>query len=187
MDGLDPDVSPVVAVAITGANFEWVFDGAERDILERTDAAFADLPPGVIVTWNGSGFDLPFMADRARQLGVELGLHLSLDPCIAGRREPLPGHTGSYRGGWFSHRHLDGYQLFRADVGVVLGVSCGLKPLARLAGLPVVEVDRERIHELSVEERRAYVASDAHLARALVARRPAALRAVDQLPASIGS
>ena len=47
-------------------------------------------------------------------------------------------------------------------------------------GLPVVEVDRERIHLLDDDERRSYVASDARLARALVRRRWAtARRAVD--------
>ncbi len=186
VDGLDPEVSPVVAVAITGEGFELVFDGDEAHILRQTASTFAKLTPGVIVTWNGGGFDLPFIADRAQRLGIDLGLRVALDLCIPGHHEPLPGHVGAYRGEWYGHRHLDGYQLFRADVGVTLGVSCGLKPLAKLAGLPVVEVDRERIHELSESERREYVASDAHLARTLVARRPGALRAVDQMPASMG-
>jgi len=186
IDGLDPAVAAVVAVAITGTDFELVFDGSERAILERTDETLAGLAPGVIVTWNGASFDLPFLAQRAAKLGCELGLRLQLDPHIAGRHKPLAGHPGSYRATWFDHRHLDGYQLFRADVGVCLGLSCGLKPLARFVGLPVVVVDRERIHELTDAARREYVASDAHLARLLVARRPAALAAVDQLDPSIG-
>ena len=186
IDGLDPAVAAVVAVAITGADFELVFDGSESEILTRTDEALAGLSPGVIVTWNGASFDLPFLAQRAAKLGCELGLRLQLDPQIPGRHQPLAGHPGSYRAAWFDHRHLDGYQLFRADVGVCLGLSCGLKPLARFVGLPVVVVDRERIHELTDAARREYVASDAHLARRLVARRPAALAAVDQLDPSIG-
>ncbi len=186
IDGLDPERAAVVAVAITGEDFELVFDGAEADILAHTDSALARLPAGVIVTWNGASFDLPFLAHRAAKLGCELGLRLQLDPTIASRHEPLKGHNGWYRGAWFAHRHLDGYQLFRADVGVTLGLSCGLKPLARFVGLPVVEVDRERIHELSYAACREYVASDAHLARLLVARRPAALRAVDQLDPLMG-
>ena len=68
-----------------------------------------------------------------------------------------------------------------------MGLSCALKPLARFVGLEVVEVDRQRIHELSQDERRAYVASDACLARALIKRRAQPCAGVDQLPLSIGS
>lgn len=179
----------MVAIAVTGDDLEVVLDGEEAAIIAELDTILAGLPPGVLVTWNGGGFDLPFLHDRATRLGLPLGLRLRLDPGIAGHHEPLAGHPGAYRARWHHHAHLDGYQLFRADVGAALRLPCGLKPLARLVGLPVVEVDRARIHELSQAERRAYVASDAHLARALVARRAQWLTAVDQLPddASSGS
>lgn len=180
-------MAPVVAVAIAGMDIEVVLDGAEDSILRDLDRLLATLTPGVLITWNGAGFDLPFIHDRAAVLGVALGLRLRLDAHIPGRHEPLPGHDGAYRARWYGHGHLDGYQLFRADVGASLHLSCGLKPLARLVGLPVVEVDRTRIHELSDATRRAYVASDAHLARALVLRRAGWRAAIDQFPASIGS
>ena len=61
--------------------------------------------------------------------------------------------------------------MYRADVGRVLRVSCGLKSVARMVGLAAVEVDRERIHELSPAALAAYVASDARLARMLAVRR----------------
>lgn len=186
INGLDPSVAPVVAVAISGPSGDWVLDGDEAVILAETDRILAEIEPGVIVTWNGANFDLPFLADRARARGVCLGLRLQPAGTPGGHHEPLPGHPGSYRARWYDHGHLDAYQLYRADVGAVVGLPCGLKPLSRHVGLPVVEVDRERIHELSVEEQRAYVASDAQLARALAQRRPAALNAVDQWTASIG-
>lgn len=180
IDGLDPACSSIVAVALTGAgDIELVLDGDEALMLADLDRALAALEPGVIVTWNGAAFDLPFIADRARTLGVEIGLRLRFDPTIH-RRHPLPGHDGAYRGRWYDHRHIDGYQLFRADVGASMHLACGLKPLARFVGLPVIEVDRAAIHELDAEVTRRYVASDAHLARALVLRRVAtALAAVD--------
>ena len=188
IDGLDPRVAAVVAVALVGDGVDLVIDhDRERSVLLELDAALAALAPGVIVTWNGAGFDLPFLQDRAAVHGLHLGLRLAADPTIPGRRAPLPGHTGAYRAAWYRHRHLDGYQLFRADVGATIGLSCGLKSLSRFVGLPTVEVDRARIHELSAAERRGYVASDAGLARALVARRADAPAAVDQLPESIGS
>ena len=160
----------MVAVAVVGHDLEVVLDGDERSLLRELDELLVSLPPGVLVTWNGAAFDLPFLADRARRCGVELGLEVRLDPSIP-RRDPMPGHSGAYRATWHHHRHIDGYQLYRADVGAALGLSCGLKPLARLVGLPVVEVDRERIHLLDLATRRSYVASDARLARLLVERR----------------
>jgi len=147
-------------VAITGADFEQVLDGPEASILTRLDAFMKSLPAGVVITWNGTRFDLPFIARRAEIVGVDMGLS-------------NPGGPAD----WYGHIHLDGYLLYRADVGDSVNLSCGLKPLAKFVGLPVVEVDRSRIHELSVEECRAYVASDAHLAREMVLRRwPTAVR-----------
>ncbi|MDW3217581.1 MAG: 3'-5' exonuclease [Acidimicrobiales bacterium] len=165
-----------------------MLDGDEPTLLAELDQLLAGLAPGVLITWNGASFDLPFLADRARVIGVDLGLQLVLDPAIPGHHDPLNGHAGAYRARWHRHAHVDGYQLYRADVGASLHLPCGLKPLARFVGLPVVEVDRERIHELSADDRRAYVASDAHLARALVGRRAQWTRGIDYLPAaSIGS
>lgn len=186
-DGLDPSRSSIVAVAVSGAGFEFVFDGDEIELLLAIDHALADLPASVLVTWNGGGFDLPFMTRRAEMLGVNLGLWTEFDPSIPGNHEPLPGEPARVRARWYHHAHLDGYQMFRSDVGQSLPVSCGLKPLARFVGLAVVEVDREQIHQLSIDERRAYVASDARLARTLAARRSDHHRWIDQLPSSRGS
>jgi hypothetical protein len=98
-------------------------------------------------------------------------------------RGPLIGHEGAYRATWHGHGHLDAYRLYRADVGRVLRVSCGLKSIARMVGLDPVEVDRERIHELAPDDLAAYVASDARLARLLAIRRlPAAWRGVAVTP-----
>lgn len=183
VDGLDPAVSPIVAVAVSTPWADHVFLGAEGDLLRATDECLAALPPGVIVTWNGAGFDLPFLADRSRVAGVALGLELWRDPHVRGSRPSLPGHDGHYRARWGRHHHLDGYRLYRGDVGRSLGLSCALKPLARLCGLHPVEVDRSAVHRLSAAELHDYVASDARLARRLVARRtPAALRFVDRVP-----
>jgi hypothetical protein len=157
-----------------------VVDGPEPELLAALDDAVAALAPGVLVTWNGSAFDLPYLADRARMAGIDLGLVISHDASIVLSRDPLRGHPGAYRGRWHHHRHLDGYRLYRTEIDPDSGVSCGLKSLARHFGLDVVEVDRARIHELSPEALRRYVTSDAALARALVARRwTSAIHAVD--------
>lgn len=164
VDGLDPDVAPVVAVAVATADGDHVLLGGESDVLTATDALLAEVEPGLLVTWNGARFDLPFIARRAHLLGLDLGLRLWRDPL-------LDAGSDAFRGAWHRHDHLDGYRLYRADVGRSLGLPCGLKPLARLVGLDPVEVDRSQVHTLDASTLRDYVASDARLARQLVLRR----------------
>ncbi len=180
IDGLDPHITPVTAVGLTGSTWSRVFSGPEAHVLGELDAALEALGSGVIVTWNGARFDLPFLADRAALHGITLGLDLRPDPHTASRRDPLPGHVGGYVAAWYGHRHLDAYAVYRSDVGASLGLPCGLKPLARLMGHEPVELDRERLHEVSEERLHAYVASDAELARAMAIRRwTTAQRAID--------
>ena len=173
VDGLDPAVSQVVAGAVTTATTDHVFLGDEVTILSQVDELLSELEPGFLVTWNGSGFDLPFLHERARITDVTMGLHLWRD-----RLRSVEDHA--FRGRWHDHDHLDGYRIYRADVGRSLGLPCGLKPMARLVGLTPLEVDRNRMHLLDADTLRSYVASDARLARELVRRRgPAATRSAD--------
>lgn len=197
--GLEPDTAAIVAVAIStrwvtlpasasatqphqsphpkpsesadhraGDSIEHVLTGAEEDILGGVDKLLASIPSGYLVTWNGASFDLPFVARRAQLLGLDLGLELHDDPARGSGRDP--GRPG-VRGSWHHLVHLDGYLLYRADVGVTLGLSCGLKPLARLVGMDPVELDLSRLHLESDEAVSAYVASDARTAVDLVMRR----------------
>ncbi len=180
--GLDPRSAAIVAVAVSGDGWHDVLDGDETEILRELDQRLATLSNGVIVTWNGARFDLPFIADRARLRNVDLGLTLSADDRYRSSREPLPGHDGGYRAAWHGHDHLDAYNVYRADVGASLGIPCGLKSLARFLGFDPVEVDRETIHQLSTEALHEYVASDAIVTRELALHRwPTAVRATDRL------
>lgn len=182
VNGLDPTVAAVVTIALASPGYEEVFTGPEADILADLDERLGELEPGVIATWNGAAFDLPFIADRANRHGLALGLRLRVDPSIAMRRSPLPGHEGAYRADWYDHRHLDAYRVYRGDVGPALRISCSLKSIARFVGLAPLEVDRALIHDLSNEALHAYAASDARLARVLAERRWAtASRYIDQL------
>lgn len=181
VDGLDPAVARILTVALASEGYEETFTGPEDALLVELDDRLARLEPGVIATWNGSAFDLPFLQDRARRHGVRLGLALELDPGIA-VRSPLPGHEGAYRAAWYQHGHLDAYRVYRGDVGPALRISCSLKSIGRFVGLAPVEVDRTSIHDLSAEALHAYAASDARLARVLAERRWAtACRCVDRL------
>lgn len=160
-----------MAVALVGDDIEVVFDGSEAQILQDLERTLAGLAPGIIVTWNGSRFDLPYLADRAQLACVPLGLHLTRSSFRDSWHDPLPGHRGGYQASWGNHRHLDAYFVFRGDVGASLHLSCALKPLARFVGLEPVEEDRRNLHLLSQEQLQAYVASDAHLTRELALRR----------------
>ena len=181
VDGLDPDVARVVTVALSNDGFDEVFTGDEHVILHELDERLADVAPGVIATWNGAAFDLPFLADRAALHGINLGLRLKPDPGLHLDHDPLPGHHAAYRARWHGHGHVDAYRLYRADVGPALRVSCSLKSIARLVGFTPVDVDRTRIHDLSHEVLHAYAASDARLARVLTERRwPTAVRYIDR-------
>jgi DNA polymerase elongation subunit (family B) len=181
IDGLDPAVAPVVTIALSNDGYDEVFSGPEHEILQDIDNRLADLEPGVIATWNGAAFDLPFLADRATLHGIPLGLRLRPDARLQLDHEPLPGHSVAYRARWFGHGHVDAYRLYRADVGPALRVSCSLKSIARLVGFTPIDVDRTRIHDLTHEILHAYAASDARLARVLTERRwPTAVRYVDR-------
>lgn len=181
IDGLDPAVAPVVTIGLSNDGYDEVFTGPEHEILHDVDARLGELEPGVIATWNGAAFDLPFLADRAALHGIDLGLRLRPDPRLQLDHDPLPGHRVAYRARWFGHGHVDAYRLYRADVGPALRVSCSLKSIARLVGFTPVDVDRTRIHDLSHEILHAYAASDARLARVLTERRwPTAVRFVDR-------
>jgi uncharacterized protein YprB with RNaseH-like and TPR domain len=183
VNGLDPAVARVLTVALSWPGHDRVFTGPEPDLLLAVDEQLLELPPGVIATWNGGAFDLPFIADRASRHPLDLGLRIRHDPALA-VRGPLPGHPGAYRGEWYGHRHLDAYRLYKSDVGPLLRISCSLKSIARAMGLTPVEVDRSHIHDLTNEALHAYAASDARLARVLTERRwPNASRHVDRMPA----
>lgn len=187
VDGLDPSTSSIVAVAVSTPRRDHVLTGSEPQVLAQLETLLCQLPPGVLVTWNGSSFDLPFLEYRARLVGVPLGLRL-WPAGTAGIDQLWPPPAHGFRGSWGPHRHLDGFRLFRSDVRRTLGLSCGLKAMARLVGLPVVEVDRTGIHQLSAHELESYVASDARLARLLVGRRmPSAAASVDRVPLPVAT
>jgi uncharacterized protein YprB with RNaseH-like and TPR domain len=183
-DGLDPFVARVVAVAVSSAEGgDVVLTGGEAGVLAALDAHLADLEPGVLVTWNGGAFDLPFLATRAERAGVPLGLELAWDPRgYRVGRLPLPGHLGTYAAGWYGHDHVDAYRAWRTFVDD--GVPCGLKAVARSEGLEPVEVDEiTALHVVGADHLRRYVASDAALARLLAERRWRDVRRfIDRLP-----
>lgn len=180
--GLDPRSAAILAVALSTDDGDTVFTGDEAGVLRSLDRHLAALDPGIVVTWNGAAFDLPFVADRAARLGIGLGLRLVWDAGDPGRHGPLPGHPGRYRACWHQHRHLDAYRAYRAFTPESDG--CGLKATARREGVAAVEADASTVHLLDIGAMRSYVASDAAAARRLAQARWGQVRAhVDPLRA----
>ena len=180
VDGLDPRVGRVLAVAVAHADGVTVIDDpCETELLAGLERHLAGLDPGVLVTWNGARFDLPYLSTRADRGRVRLGLRLEADPTRVHRADRVePG----YQACWGRHRHLDVYRCYRADVGPALRMTCSLKAVAALVGLAPIQVDTARVHTLAPEALRAYVASDAACTRELARRRWAnASAAVDRV------
>ena len=168
VNGLDPAVAAIVAVSLATDDGNITFTGPEPKLLRSLDRHLKRIPGGVLVTWNGSGFDLPFLVDRARMARVRLGLELQADATLPHKHAPLVGHELPYRARWHRHGHLDACCLYRTLLPE--GTSCALKPVARDAGLFVREEDRERLHELAAGSLIRYAANDADLARLLAER-----------------
>jgi DNA polymerase elongation subunit (family B) len=186
-DGLDPQVGRVLCVGLSGPGGDLVLaHHDEATLLADLDIWLADLAPGVLATWNGSAFDLPYLATRAVRHGVALGLRLELDPDVGLQHDPLPGHDGAYRATWHGHTHLDAYRVFRSDVGRTFGLSCSLKSVAGLVGLTPIHEDPACVHELDPGDLHRYVASDARCTRELALRRwSTAVGAVDHLEGAV--
>lgn len=184
IDGLDPRIARITAVAVASAEGDRVFDDSDEALLlDRLDWHLASIEPGVLVTWNGARFDLPFLHERARRNGVRLGLRMVLDPALPQRSEPLPGHEGAYRASWHAHAHLDLYPLYRDDPSTPGDHPGSLKHVAAAYGLEPVRVDRSKMHQLDSDDLSAYVASDARCTRLLALRRwPGAVVAIDRMP-----
>ena len=70
-DGLDPTVARILCVGLSGPGGGLVLaHHDEAALLRDLDAWLAELTPGVLATWNGAAFDLPYLTTRAELLGV---------------------------------------------------------------------------------------------------------------------
>lgn len=172
---VDPAEAPIRAIGISARNLDDTFTGDEVTILRRVDERLRELPGGILATWNGAIFDLPYIADRARLLGVDLDLVLCPDRRRRNSRALLPGHDSAYRATWGAHRHLDTFRLY-GDSGTG-GTLAGLLGLQRRRAATIASTD-----DLLNEALHAHAASDARLARVLAERRGhGALKVLDHI------
>lgn len=169
-NGLDPHDAAIVSAAIYSGGHNGsgraaiVFDDRdEARLLRSLDAWLGDdaTAPGVIVTWNGAAFDIPFLLTRAEICDVKLGLAATVSEARKPYYEPINGHAGGYVASWYDHDHADVMHAWRSWARAQ-GIRGGLKPVASAQGIEVIEVDRTKIHELSAADLMAYNVSDVH-------------------------
>lgn len=165
--GLDPRNGGITDIALYGEQLKHVFHHEEKaELLIQFGDALKGLSPQPIVTWNGTFFDLPFIYDRAIKHGVYayLGMAVIARPDMQPKYDYLPGHSVGYDATWDAsdggeHTHLDIAPLFK-EWAERHGVKHSLKPVAMALGVDMIEVDRERMHELSENDRQEYALSD---------------------------
>lgn len=196
VNGLDPRESRITEIAVSTETDDVVFaDYDEADLIRNFDRFLLSLEPGLLVTWNGHFFDLPFIVSRwngvdgsdvpfvsyedslAGRTGYELGMHPIARPGLIPKYDYLPGYTTALGCTWRSrspwqrdvHSHLDisdAYRSFAAEQGI----KHRLKPVCIASGIPMIEVDRENMHLLTPAERAAYACSDTRGTRELAIR-----------------
>lgn len=158
--GLDPAYAAITDVAVSGEGWSKVFTGEEHTLLVGLAELLDELEAGMLVTWNGAVFDLPFLNERLARCGLAADLRLVYDASIAVKYEPTPGYRGGYRASWGAHSHIDIAPLYKPEAEA-LGVKHSLKPVYRaVTGKEPIEVERSAMHLLSEEARLAYAVSD---------------------------
>lgn len=172
--GLDPRITRITSIAIATDRGTTVCSNApEESILARTFHLLRTIDPALLVTWNGAVFDMPFIHDRALRYpslrGRLSALKMTPNPEIVPKYDPTPGHEGGYTVTWGRTPHLDMAYIAKADAEA-RGVKWSLKPYAQALGFEPIEVDRAKMHELTEQEERDYVASDAIVTREIAKR-----------------
>lgn len=199
--GLDPLRGSVTEIVLATSDpaTSGVLDIAthlsEGQMLLALDEVLDAIEPGLLATWGGGNFDIPFLHTRAQAHLADIGpiglrpthqdgLSPKYDP-IAGHGPLFPGldgrlgHSGVYTCVWeridpdgspgVPHQHLDVAHAYRA-FAAEHGIKWGLKPVCQYLGIEMIEVDREEMHLLTPAEREAYVLSDGNGTRRLALR-----------------
>ncbi len=186
INGLDPRVSRITQVALSTVTGDIVLSAGpfvhdddpstpnldEAALLTDLADTLAGLDAGLILTWNGAAFCLPFLAHRAKVNQVNLGARFHDQPDLPMRpgRPVVPTSRYPQAVTWVAasdrHSHLDITFAFQ-PVARALGISGGLKPVARAHGIEMIEPDREKMNGYTEEQRQAYMCSDTRGTRAL--------------------
>ncbi len=165
-EGLYWPTARITTVAVYNPSVSFVIeDGDESRLIMATVDRLADLPGGIICTWNGANFDYPMLIGRSRMLNLpDWWDSIVLDPTITPKYEPQPGfepvgHDLILSAASGQHSHLDVAYLWK-EWAASNDVKWRLKDVARANGMNPIEVDREHMDRLTVAERLGYNFSD---------------------------
>lgn len=175
------DGRPMDSVAdaqLSAATVQIVRCRDEVDLLRRSSELMGNLHrilgPQLVVTWNGAFFDVSVTVDRARTNGLDLAddlqMHVTANDGsdtfhpVVNKYPVMEGHTHPYELVWAGHPHVDLMQVFQD----VTGRQASLKPTSTAQlDLTPIQVDYERMHELSLRQLAEYTASDVMITRQL--------------------
>jgi hypothetical protein len=176
--GLDPNHGGIVSIAaavydvvdnqlVEGAVFYMQVGGEVTELLLL--AAFNSFllhqrihgVANLLVGWNSTCFDAPFVQRRSEVVGANLDLFLRFNPRITPKYEATPGFAGGYDHLWWGHKSVDiAFDSYGEKWCEREMTKWSLKPVAEHMGIEMVNVDRERIHLLTDDELKAYNLSD---------------------------
>lgn len=176
--GLDFARDRILSAALYASESDCVaFSGAEAVVIGSVDEWLRSRPPGLVVGWHSSAFDCPMLRYRADRHRQPLLLEIRKQPGMPCGDERARPHRAtpqsaemwgqleaqedgvSYSAEFGHHRHMDIAPYWR-PWAKLRGLSGALKSVARANGIPVVEVDRTRMSDLSTEELCRYNLSD---------------------------
>ncbi len=167
---VDPAVNRIVEIGLSSSNRDQLFAGDEAALLRDLDDRLSALPPGVVVTWQGSVLAIPLIAVRAATHGIALGLTIETDKRSA-PPSPVLGVHAAVRARWGQHAVLDLQRVYESGTSRWRGRR-----------------NRDRDHEALYPPTDNLIArdpsKDARLARSLAERRwPQAKRYIDLVAA----
>jgi len=147
----------IVCFAAVGADGETVHcaqaatDEAERETVQRI-MEFLGADDARIVTWNGTGFDLPMIYKRAMLLGVDPG-HFGAPPLSAWtKRYSTDRHYDLMQiwGGWSAQ----GFEKLDAVAGLVLGQRKAECDVTAIAEMIKTEEGRLKVADYCLQDTR---------------------------------
>lgn len=150
-DGLDYSGSNgrIIIISISdNRGYEEVITGSEKDMLNRMISIINERDPDIIEGHNIFGFDLPFIAARAKNLGISLTIGRDgSELTFANERNcPIGGYSRPFTPAHIFGRHIIDTLLTvqRYDVSKGRLERHGLKECAKVYG--IAESDREYIN-----------------------------------------
>lgn len=141
-------------------------EDGERRILDAVGDWLSAREQDVVVSWNGTRFDMPMLASRAGESGSKLRVDCRVRPRIQVVGAPDP-YVSLYEGAIEQHPHLDvGARLWRSWARATWG-HWRLKGVAHELGLDPVWEDASAGHLLSDAKMAAYNLSDTRITHVL--------------------